>query len=326
MGVERLQGDESGLEAGPLAAPFGNVCVTELKLLPKWLPPGMKPVSANTRKSYNTHLRYFNRWNAGEPITPARVLQFFEHIAAQDAVSTRHVRKAAVRFGLILTFCAGDTPTALEAVEQFLRMVRLPSTRQSIIGSLIPTVDELTTMVDQAEDAGRPRLALFIEALLSSGFRISELCGIRLRDVQQIVDGWAIVTVTGKGNKERTITAFPAELYARIREEFQASAPQHFLFRTQHPLSKSGGYSRRYVYRELRAWAEQTIGRRITPHAIRHRHATDLYDAGMPLNVVANRLGHADPGMTARVYAHSSERKEILELVRIRNRDSRRSA
>lgn len=39
-------------------------------------------------------------------------------------------------------------------------------------------------------------------------------------------------------------------------------------------------------------------------HDLRHIHATTLLMAGVPVHVVADRLGHADPSITLRVYAH----------------------
>jgi integrase len=39
-------------------------------------------------------------------------------------------------------------------------------------------------------------------------------------------------------------------------------------------------------------------------HDLRHLHATTLLLAGVPVHVVAARLGHADPAITLRVYAH----------------------
>lgn len=39
-------------------------------------------------------------------------------------------------------------------------------------------------------------------------------------------------------------------------------------------------------------------------HDLRHLHATTLLLAGVPVHVVAARLGHADPSITLRVYAH----------------------
>jgi integrase len=39
-------------------------------------------------------------------------------------------------------------------------------------------------------------------------------------------------------------------------------------------------------------------------HDVRHLHATTLLLAGVPVHVVAARLGHADPAVTLRVYSH----------------------
>lgn len=39
-------------------------------------------------------------------------------------------------------------------------------------------------------------------------------------------------------------------------------------------------------------------------HDLRHLHASLLLKAGVPVHVVARRLGHADPSITLRVYAH----------------------
>jgi integrase len=47
---------------------------------------------------------------------------------------------------------------------------------------------------------------------------------------------------------------------------------------------------------------------KLLPHArlhdLRHLHATTLLLAGVPVHVVAARLGHADPAVTLRVYSH----------------------
>jgi integrase len=50
-------------------------------------------------------------------------------------------------------------------------------------------------------------------------------------------------------------------------------------------------------------------------HDLRHVHATTLLLAGTPVHVVAARLGHADPSITLRVYAHviSNQRSEAAD-------------
>jgi integrase len=48
-------------------------------------------------------------------------------------------------------------------------------------------------------------------------------------------------------------------------------------------------------------------------HALRHYYASVLLDAGESIRVVADYLGHADPGFTLRTYTHlmpSSEARE----------------
>lgn len=53
-------------------------------------------------------------------------------------------------------------------------------------------------------------------------------------------------------------------------------------------------------------------------HDLRHVHATALLLAGTPVHVVATRLGHADPSITLRVYAHviSNQLSEAADTLR----------
>jgi integrase len=51
-------------------------------------------------------------------------------------------------------------------------------------------------------------------------------------------------------------------------------------------------------------------------HDLRHIHATTLLLAGVPVHVVAARLGHADPSVTLRVYAHVI-REQVAEAADI---------
>jgi len=42
----------------------------------------------------------------------------------------------------------------------------------------------------------------------------------------------------------------------------------------------------------------------VTPHGLRHTAASLMLAAGVPLIVVSHQLGHANPNVTAQVYAH----------------------
>ncbi len=64
-------------------------------------------------------------------------------------------------------------------------------------------------------------------------------------------------------------------------------------------------------------WSPNNIGLRVkklmreaglkgfTLHSLRHSHASVLLSEGVPLPVVSQRLGHADPNITLSVYSHA---------------------
>ena len=58
------------------------------------------------------------------------------------------------------------------------------------------------------------------------------------------------------------------------------------------------------------AWLNNVMDKypkkRLTPHGLRHTHATLLLNDGVPVNDVQRRLGHADATMTLNVYGHAS--------------------
>lgn len=49
----------------------------------------------------------------------------------------------------------------------------------------------------------------------------------------------------------------------------------------------------------------------VTPHSLRHLHASLLIDSGVPITAVAARLGHASPQITMRLYAHALAGQDI---------------
>lgn len=49
----------------------------------------------------------------------------------------------------------------------------------------------------------------------------------------------------------------------------------------------------------------------VTPHSLRHLHASLLIDSGVPITAVAARLGHASPQITMRLYAHALSGQDV---------------
>jgi len=72
----------------------------------------------------------------------------------------------------------------------------------------------------------------------------------------------------------------------------------------------------------LRETSERIIGRRITPHTLRHTHASLLMEQGIDIDSISKRLGHNDSRVTQEIYLHvtkklESKRNEQLRELKI---------
>lgn len=72
----------------------------------------------------------------------------------------------------------------------------------------------------------------------------------------------------------------------------------------------------------LRELSERVIGRRITPHALRHTTASLLIADGIPLEVVSRMLGHDGSRITKQIYIHITQElknrdREILSQAQV---------
>lgn len=57
---------------------------------------------------------------------------------------------------------------------------------------------------------------------------------------------------------------------------------------------------------------ERIFGRRLTPHALRHTHASLCFEQGMSIEAVSARLGHANSKITREIYLHITEKKKEM--------------
>lgn len=142
-----------------------------------------------------------------------------------------------------------------------------------------------------------------LEVLYGCGLRVSELCGLRTRDVDLEE---RLIRVLGKGSKERLVPVGADAGHAlrrylresRPRLERGGSEGRVFLNRSGRPLSRMG------VWKILRRYVERAgIDRRVTPHTLRHSFATHLLEGGADLASVQEMLGHADIS-TTEIYTH----------------------
>ena len=174
--------------------------------------------------------------------------------------------------------------------------------------------------VERLLDAPDPADALFwrdramLEFAYASGVRVSELIGLKSRDVD-IDEGLAVVF--GKGAKERIVPvgrAARSALVTYLREVRPRlirgrAEGTVFLNARGRPLSRMG------VWKILRKHVRRAgITKRVTPHTLRHSFATHLLEGGADLAAVQEMLGHADIA-TTQIYTHV-EREYLRDVHR----------
>ncbi len=148
---------------------------------------------------------------------------------------------------------------------------------------------------------------VIVELLYSCGLRVSELCNLKLNDIN--IKSKSIICF-GKGSKERLI---PFGDYAlNIINEYlteRETIINTFSISTQLFLISDNGkqITRQDVYRIIHRLGE-LIHKEISPHTLRHTFATHLLENGADLRVVQELLGHSDVA-TTQLYTHISKKR-----------------
>ena len=143
-----------------------------------------------------------------------------------------------------------------------------------------------------------------LELLYGSGMRVAELCGL---DVADLDLGRGVVTVTGKGSKQRQVLVHD-RCVAAVRSWL--AGPRMSM---AGPGSDSGALfynsrGNRLGARDVRRVLDRRSPVPTHPHALRHSFATHLLDGGADLRVVQELLGHASL-QTTQVYTHVSKER-----------------
>lgn len=184
--------------------------------------------------------------------------------------------------------------------------VRTESEDADFIDSSVFTPDEIGQLLTAAADED-DRLA--IRFLFMTGVRISELAGLRWADCEfasnrvfirnQIGDAGALARL--KTPSARRTIDLDADLMHRLKLKKLRAGSNEFVFGN----STGGAMDRDNFRRRVWSAALRRAGlRHIRLHDARHAHASLLLAAGADIVAVSRRLGHKDPSITLRIYAH----------------------
>ena len=224
---------------------------------------------------------------------------FLNHIQnhRHNGNRTRNLRLTAIHS--FFQYVAFQEPSRSDHIQ---RVLAIPTRRQdrALIDFLTyPEIQALLSAPDNTTWTGRRDHALILLAI-QTGLRLSELIGLRRRDI--ILSSGAHVRCYGKGRKERctpltkqTVAVMKAWLKERGADENDVVFPN--IRGTQ--LSPDGV---QYLLAKHVAKARKTCPslekKRVSPHVLRHTAAMELLQAGVDHSVIALWLGHESPETT----------------------------
>lgn len=148
--------------------------------------------------------------------------------------------------------------------------------------------------------------------MYASGTRAQEVCDLTVGDIQFYPDK-ASITIVGKGQKARRIgipKSAAIMLKGYIKHRHISDHKERHVFSSQtHEKMTVSCIEEIYSKYVARAKAENPMlfsEKNYTPHSMRHTTATHMLEAGVPLIVVKNFLGHASL-QTTQIYAEITQ-------------------
>ena len=248
--------------------------------------------SPHTQRAYSADAARF--WAYVGPLSTSTlgdVQAFADALEAQNLAPSSRARtlaaaKSLLSFGQRIGYLSVNLGAA----------VQLPP-RKDTLAERILIEHDVHRMLTQERDQRNHAL---LRLLYVGGLRVSEIAGLKWRDLQPRDDAGQ-VTVFGKGSKTRTVL-LPASVWvelASLRGRAGLAAPVF-------PSRRGGGHlDQTAVLRIVRKAAKRAgLDVNVSPHWLRHSHATHALDRGAPIYLIASTLGHSSVATTGR-YLHA---------------------
>ncbi|MCI0612674.1 tyrosine recombinase, partial [bacterium] len=269
-----------------------------------------KRYSSNTVLAYMNDLQQFcgflNEYLGKDVIDDASVVSeldllairgFINHLYQQKFNRASIARKLACLRSFFRFLCRQNY-----VAQNFAKAVKSPRLPKKLPGVL--QVHEINSFLDfefENTAEGERDHAIF-ELLYATGMRVSEIAGLRLRDLDPES---GVMRITGKGKKERTVffgstAASAIKRYLNRRHELIDKEPGEWIFLNSHGSRLSETRIRQILNQYLLKLAMQ---KRISPHSFRHSFATHLLNAGADLRWIQELLGHSSLSTTQK-YTH----------------------
>jgi site-specific recombinase XerD len=252
-----------------------------------------------------------------EDVDSGLVGDFLTHVETQrrNSARSRNARLAAIRS--FFRFVAMHEPAYMLHCQRILAMPSKRFVRRTVAFLDRAEMDALLAAPDRATWVGRRDHTILIVAL-QTGLRVSEIIHLRRCDI--VTGTGAHLRCEGKGRKQRCTplrqeTLKVLEVWLRER----AGSDGDPLFPTIRGTKLSRDAVERLVRRHTLSASTSCpslIGKRVSPHVLRHSTAMELLLHGVDQSVIALWLGH-ESVETTQIYMHADLRLKEKALERI---------
>jgi len=142
---------------------------------------------------------------------------------------------------------------------------------------------------------------LLLEFLYYTGARVSEVARLTWKDIKANRHGLGQVTLFGKGGKTRTVL-LSSSLYRDLLATRTSKNPEAAVFASRKGDRPLQTRQIRKIVNDIAA--EAGLDGNVSPHWLRHSHASHSLDRGAPPQLVQQTLGHQSLHTLTR-YAHA---------------------
>ena len=236
-------------------------------------------LARNTALAYEADVRRLLD-HAGKPIAEIELadLQAWDASMAEAAPASRARRVKSAKS--LLTFATEAKLISTNAGSTLRVRKTVALTHERILSQA-----EVQRLISGETD---PRLHALLRLLYVCGLRASEAAAARWRHVSGSAKKGLTLSVVGKGDKLRQV-ALPTALWRELQELTPGALPESPLVAARH----GGPLERADVWRALKRAARRSgISKPVSPHWLRHSHATHALEAGCDLRVLQGTLGH----------------------------------
>ena len=258
-----------------------------------------KGLSANTISAYESDITQFLKFT-DENIINNDLIELFITSELNDKSDNSKIRK-------------------ISSINQYIDWFNSENKEYQIViekvslkkGSYLPEtisvsdINRLINIYDHSNYMNSRNLTL-IDFMYSTACRVSELCDVRISDLDFEED---FVKLFGKGSKQR-IVPIGSELkinlskYLKFRDELNTQEPYLFLSKNMNQLDRSAIFR---IIKKSATLSDNALS--VHPHTLRHSAATHMLEAGCDLRTLQELLGHTSVS-TTKIYTKLT--KEFL--------------